>query len=108
MKYIDEKKFTDENIERQFAEKFDCSEVCSAIKICKDNLDALLYVVWESGLGYSYGGSSFEEEKIREEKMHNAFDEIKTVTGLKSFIKDFEICDYYYLKIFKNHLVSYV
>ena len=104
MAYFDVKKYTNEDIEREFRRsfinQFDGLEHISAIKICKDNLDVLLYVVWESGLGYG-------NEDDFDKNMISAFESIKTVKGFKEWFKKFEISELYYLRIYKGYLVDY-
>ena len=105
MTYFDVTKNSDEDIERKFKRNFkdddyESVEVYSAVKICKDNLDVLLYVVWESGLGYG-------SEDDFDENMISAFKSIKTVKGFKEWFKKFEISELYYLRIYKGYLVDY-
>ena len=105
MAYFDVKKYTNEDIEGEFKrnwkdDDYESVEVYSAIKICKDNLDVLLYVVWESGLGYG-------DEDDSSSSMISAFESIKTVKGFKEFFKKFEISEWYYLRIYKDYLVDY-
>ena len=81
MAYFDVTKNSDEDIEREFKrnwkdDDYESVEVYSAIKICKDNLDVLLYVVWESGLGYG-------DEEDSNSSMISAFQSINTVKGFK-------------------------
>ena len=110
MAYFDVTKNSDEDIEREFkrnfrkifGNEFDGIGTYSAIKICKDNLDVLLYVVWESGLGYG-DESDFNEKR----DMISAFESIKTVKGFKEWFKKFEISEWYYLRIYKGYLVDY-
>ena len=105
MVYFDVTKSSNEDIEREFKRNFrddeyDDVEVYSAIKICKDNLDVLLYVVNEAGLGYG-------DEDDDKREMRDAYESIKTVKGFKEFFKDFEISELYYLRIYKGYLVDY-
>ena len=94
---------------KKFCEKKgeSCEHIFYYIQINKSNLEALKSMVWKDGLGYS-DEATFEEEKVREEKMLEAFEEIKTITDFRKFLKEFEVCEYYGFVNYKKHLVSFI
>lgn len=87
----------------EYLSKNEVDDVFWIEPIKKANLETIKTQLWEECLGYS--DTTSEEEVAYENKMLEAYENIKTVKSLKQWLKEYGV-PYYGLQIWKGYLVD--